>query len=163
MLRVRYITQICYISNFYKQRQAEANVRKISCKNYSFLPNDTHDCKKDYTALKQSKMHRNVNFSGTIRQISVALRICSGVINNLNGFRTLWEPCKFFYTRVFHLEVESINFWQGPQQTPSLQRDVTKVVRSAQKYGMALEKNIQQQHVWIKLDILLVGSVICQH
>ena len=28
-------------------------------------------------------------------------------MNNLNGFRTLWEPCKFFYTRVFHLEVES--------------------------------------------------------
>ena len=37
----------------------------------------------------------------------MALIVCSWVINNLNGFRTLWEPCKFFYTRVFHLEVES--------------------------------------------------------
>ena len=37
----------------------------------------------------------------------MALIICNGVINNLNASRTLWEPCKFFYTRVFHLEVES--------------------------------------------------------
>ena len=28
-------------------------------------------------------------------------------MNHINDFRTLWEPCKFFYTRVFHLEVES--------------------------------------------------------
>ena len=43
--------------------------------------------------------NNKVDFSGP--------KNCSRVINNLNGFRTLWEPCKFFYTRVFHLEVES--------------------------------------------------------
>ena len=37
----------------------------------------------------------------------MALIIFNGVINNLNVFWTLGEPCKFFYTRVFHLEVES--------------------------------------------------------
>ena len=37
----------------------------------------------------------------------MALIIFNGVINNLDVFRTLGEPCKFFYTCVFHLEVES--------------------------------------------------------
>ena len=75
---------------------------------YSFLPNETHDCKKITRLSKQSKMHSNVNFSGAIRQISVILIIWKGVNNYLNDYRTLWEPSKNFYTRVFHLEVESM-------------------------------------------------------
>ena len=69
---------------------------------YSLLPNETHDCKKLHCSQSSPRC-----IQMSIRQISVALIICSRVINNLNGFRTLWEPCKIFYTRVFHLEVES--------------------------------------------------------
>ena len=47
----------------------------------------------------------------------MALIIFNGVINNINVLRTLWEPCKFFYTRVFHLEeVESkLSPWKFKQ------------------------------------------------
>ena len=37
------------------------------------------------------------------------LVIYNEVLNNLIYFRTLWELCNFFYTRVFHLEIESSN------------------------------------------------------
>ena len=57
----------------------------------------------------------------------MALIIWNGVINNSNAFRTLREPCNFFYSRVFNLEVESnyhtqkkckwarkgVSIWQG--------------------------------------------------
>ena len=72
---------------------------------YSFLPNDTHDCKKKLHGFQivqdaskcQFFWNNKEDFSGPYN-----LQWSNSQFKWLSG-RTLWDPCIFFYTRVFDL------------------------------------------------------------
>ena len=66
-----------------------------------------HMTVKKYTAVKVVQDSLKCQFFWSNKVDLSGPYNFNGVINNLNVFRTLGEPCKFFYTRVFHLEVES--------------------------------------------------------